>query len=251
MFAIRHGKDIADSMGSMIVNWLREKESSPEGIQPNLDAIISHLQTCIDEHNKYGTHEADIVLLPWKPLQQRPAEIVQLKMGNMRPSNSKMTKRNADGKIVIIEKGLPDTSQQGSPQIETGKPISLKLRIVKRRARKKAKPKARKKADPVPERLSKDAKWRLKMATTPLVIKEVDWRVNPLNYDIMNPVLLAPNVHEIEVDDGPNEPSSPVSSTSVNPFSQQTIPQGSVLAAKYNPLRNTQQDSNVVFNFTG
>ena len=48
MFAIRHGKDIAAVMGSMIVTWLREKESTVEGLKPDLDAIISDLQTCID-----------------------------------------------------------------------------------------------------------------------------------------------------------------------------------------------------------
>ena len=144
MFTIRHGKDLADCMGSMIVRWLREKEATVDGLKPNLGAIISHLKTCINEHNKHGTKKADVVVLPWKPTTERPCEIVQLRMGNIMKSNSKTARRNDEGEIVVIEKGLPDTTHQGSPQIETGEPITLKIRTIKRRARVRGKRKQRK-----------------------------------------------------------------------------------------------------------
>jgi hypothetical protein len=99
MFAIRHGKDIADSMGSIIVRWLDEKATTLEGLKPNLDDIVDYLRTCIKEHVATGGN-SDIVILPWKPTIARPKHHYRLTLGNMKMSNSKMMKRDDDDKIV-------------------------------------------------------------------------------------------------------------------------------------------------------
>ena len=65
-FSIRHGKDVADSKGSIIVRWLREKETTLSGLKPDLDDIVRYLRTCIKDHIAAG-RDADIVILPWKP----------------------------------------------------------------------------------------------------------------------------------------------------------------------------------------
>ena len=98
-FSIRHGKDVADSKGSIIVRWLREKETTLSGLKPDLDDIVRYLRTCIKDHIATG-RDADIVILPWKPNSTRPSHSYRLTMGNMRKSNSKMMKRGADGKII-------------------------------------------------------------------------------------------------------------------------------------------------------
>ena len=77
--------------------------------------------------------------------------------------------------IVIIEKGLPDTKVQGSVQIYTGEPIKLKLRKTKRRAQKPRKPTKTKTPDLAAISLAKGFKWRMKKATTRLVIKDYDY----------------------------------------------------------------------------
>lgn len=99
--------------------------------------------------------------------------------------------------VVILEKGLPDTIVQGYIDIETGQPITLKLKKEVRRARAPRKPKPMKVVNPAAEALTTNADWRIKHATTKLVIHEVDWQVNPFNYDIMNLVNLQSGVPEL------------------------------------------------------
>ena len=67
--------------------------------------------------------------------------------------------------------------------------------------------KQRKVMDPATTRLSNEADRRIKMATTRRVIKDVDWRVNLLNFNTLNAVLLPPGVLE-PTEDNPREESS-------------------------------------------
>jgi len=80
---------------------------------------------------------------------------------------------------VIIEKGLPDTEVQDSVQVETGEPISVKIQRVKRKAKKPRKSTKKKTPNPATPRLSKDFKWRIKKATTRLVLKDYDYSPIP------------------------------------------------------------------------
>ena len=98
MFTPRHGKNMADSRGSVITTWLRGIGTTLQGLKPDLDKIIKNLEKCIKDNKESGGQE--FVIIPWKPTTERPTHKYTLSLGNMKMSNSKMMQRSADNKII-------------------------------------------------------------------------------------------------------------------------------------------------------
>lgn len=155
-FASRHGKDRADSVGSLIVQFLREKQLTNTGLQPNLPDIIAYLNKRIKQNQRAHNGDLEIIIIAWEPKQLRPEEAFILDVKNMRKSYSKRYMRNVRGQSVIIEKGLPTTSDNE----DTGVVIKLKPKFKERRAKPKKQYKPKKKVNLAPPRLSEWAIFR-------------------------------------------------------------------------------------------
>ena len=150
-FASRHGKDRCDSVGSMIVQFLRERQTTKEGLQADLADIIKHLEKRIEQNRRAHNSDLEIVIIPWKPTQTRPDEYKILDCKNMRKSYSKRYERRQDGKSIITDQGLPNIDEAPRGQV-----LKLKPKLRKRRAKKK---KPQKKKKPVAHGTRKLTEW--------------------------------------------------------------------------------------------
>ncbi len=179
-FAARHGKDRADSVGSMTVRWLREQQSTDEGLQArSIDDIRKHLQRRSDQNQLQNNTDLKIHFLVWDPDQAQPDNYHILNLGNTRKSYSKVFYRREDNKSVVIEKGLPSMSNYKDQA--TGDFIQVDITVVPRKVKASRGKKKRKRQ---PRNYSKKylkewAEFRKGKAMEELVLAEVQWQVNP------------------------------------------------------------------------